>query len=354
LKSCIFASIINKKENGKGVMKMAASIKDVAKEAGVSIATVSRVLNDVDVVNEETKKKVKDAIVKLGYRPNIVARSLKTQRTRTVGILIPDISSQIYPEIVRGTEDVANIYDYNIILCNSDSDLEKEKEYLRVLKEKMVDGVLYMSSSLEPEIVALIKELELPTVLVETTDREKTFPSVTIDNREAAYDAVTHMLNRGDKKIAYIGVHKDAVNAAAARYFGYEDALKENNIAISEELIHFGEVKAKEGYEGVLEILEKAGEIDGLFCASDEIAMGAINALREKGLRVPEDVDVIGFDNIYTSSLFYPKLTTVAQPMYDMGSVGMRMLIKLINKKDLEEKNYVLPYEVIERDSCKK
>lgn len=332
---------------------MAASIKDVAKEAGVSIATVSRVLNDVDVVNEETKKKVQDAISKLGYRPNIVARSLKTQRTKTIGILIPDISSQLYPEIVRGTEDVANIYDYNIILCNSDSDLEKEKEYLRVLKEKMVDGLLYMSSSLEPEIVSLIKELEMPTVLVETTDKDKTFASVSIDNREAAYDAVSYLLEKGNRKIAYIGVHKDAVNANAARYFGYEDALKEREIEINEDLLYFGEVKAKEGYEAIEKILTK-NEIDAVFCSTDELAMGAINALRDRGLKVPEDVDVVGFDNIYTASLFYPKLTTVAQPMYDMGSVGMRMLIKIINKKELEEKNYILPYELIERDSCKK
>ena len=137
---------------------MAASIKDVAKEAGVSIATVSRVLNDIDVVNEETKKKVLEAIKKLGYRPNIVARSLKTQRTRTIGILIPDISNQFYPEIVRGAEDVANIYGYNVMLCNSDFDTDKEKEYLRVLKEKMVDGVLYMSSSLENDILDLTKK----------------------------------------------------------------------------------------------------------------------------------------------------------------------------------------------------
>jgi LacI family transcriptional regulator len=332
---------------------MSVSIKDVAKEAGVSIATVSRVLNDVDVVNEDTKKKVQDAIKKLGYRPNIVARSLKTQRTRTVGILIPDISSQFYPEIVRGTEDVANIYDYNIILCNSDSDLEKEKEYLRVLKEKMVDGVLYMSSSLEPEIVELIKELDLKTVLVVTTDKDKTFPSVSIDNREAAYDATMYLLNKGNKRPAYIGVHKDEVNAAAVRYFGYEDALKEKGMGVDENYVYFGELKAHEGYAGVNKILEK-GSFDALFCASDEIAMGAINALREKGIKVPEEVEVVGFDNIYSSSIFYPKLTTVAQPMYDMGSVGMRMLIKTINKKELEEKNYILPYELVERDSTKR
>lgn len=165
---------------------MATSIKDVAKEAGVSIATVSRVLNDIDVVNEDTKKKVLDAIKKLGYRPNIVARSLKTQRTKTIGILLPDISNQFYPEIVRGAEDVSNIYDYNIILCNSDLDIEKEKEYLRVLREKMVDGVIYMSSSLNEEILELINELDIKTVLVETKDKEGVLPSVTIDNVKLA------------------------------------------------------------------------------------------------------------------------------------------------------------------------
>lgn len=332
---------------------MPASIKDVAKEAGVSIATVSRVLNDVDVVNEETKKKVVEAINKLGYRPNIVARSLKTQRTKTIGIVIPDISSQFYPEIVRGAEDVANIYDYNIMLCNTDLDPEKEMEYLRVLKEKMVDGVLYMSTSLESNIVDLINNLQIPMVLVETTSREGNIPSVTIDNEKAALDGVNYLIKKGNKKIAYIGTHEDAVNASALRYKGYKHALKENGLELDEKLAYFGGLKAQDGYEGIVEILEHE-KIDSVFCASDEIAMGAINALRDKGLKVPEDIDVVGFDNIYSSAIFYPKITTIAQPMYDMGSVGMRMLIKIINKQEVENKNYILKHEIIERDSCKK
>ncbi|MBU5592159.1 LacI family transcriptional regulator [Clostridium sp. MSJ-4] len=332
---------------------MAASIKDVAREAGVSIATVSRVLNDVDVVNEETKKKVLEAIKKLGYRPNIVARSLKTQKTKTIGILIPDISNQFYPEIVRGTEDVANIYDYNIMLCNSDSDLEKEKEYLRVLKEKMVDGVLYMSSSLEPEILALIKELELNTVLVESKDNEGKLPSVTIDNKSAALDATNYLIERGNKHIAYIGTPKNAQNAWSLRYAGYEEAIKESGLELKEELLYFGELKAQTGYEAIDKLIEK-DNIDAIFCASDEIAMGAINALRGKGILVPEDIDVVGFNDLYTASIFYPRLTTISQPMYDMGSVAMRMLIKLINNKDLDQKHFQLPYILVERDSCKK
>jgi LacI family transcriptional regulator len=332
---------------------VAASIKDVAKEAGVSIATVSRVLNDVDVVNEETKKKVQDAIKKLGYRPNIVARSLKTQRSRTVGIIIPDISNQFYPEIVRGAEDVANIYNYNIMLCNTDLDPDKEMEYLRVLKEKMVDGVLYMSNSLEPAIIDLVKSLEMPVVLVETTDKENTFPSVTIDNEKGGFEATEQLIKNGNKKIAYFGIHEDAVNAAAFRFTGYKNALLENGIELDKNLCYFSGLKAHDGYEGMKEIF-KDNDMDAVFCASDELAMGVINALREEGKRVPEDIDVIGFGDIYSASIFYPKLTTVVQPMYDMGSVGMRMLIKIINKAQLEQDQFVLPHQIVKRDSCKK
>jgi LacI family transcriptional regulator len=333
---------------------MTASIKDVAKEAGVSIATVSRVLNDVDVVNEETKKKVTEAIKKLDYRPNIVARSLKTQKTRTIGIVVPDISNQFYPEIVRGAEDVANIYNYNVILCNTDLDSEKEVEYLRVLKEKMVDGVIYMSNSMEDQIIATLDNLKLPTVLVETNSKNSDFPSVTIDNEKAAYDATTYLIKKGNKKIAYVGVNPDLANARGLRFLGYKKALEDNGIEYDDELVQFGGLKATDGRDGMEVIINKVKKIDAAFCCSDEIAMGVINTLREKGINVPEQVDVIGFENIYASSIYYPKLTTIEEPMYDMGSVGMRMLIKLVNKKEIEQEHYILDYKLIERDSCKR
>lgn len=333
---------------------MATSIKDVAREAGVSIATVSRVLNDVDVVNEETKKKVMEAIKKLGYRPNIVARSLKTQRTRTIGIVIPDISNAFYPEIVRGAEDVANIYNYNIILCNTDLDAEKEKEYLRVLREKMVDGMIYMSNALEKEVVDLIKELAMPTVLVETADEEKVFPSVTIDNEKAAYEAVNHLISKGKKNIAYLGTKPDAKNARALRYNGYKKAIEDAGLTADNNLEVFCGLKAIDGENAAEELQRRNVEVDGIFCCADELAMGAINKLREEGKSVPEEIGVVGFDDIYVSSIFYPKLTTIKQPTYDMGSVAMRMLIKIINKKPLEISEYVLPHLLIERESSKK
>lgn len=336
----------------KRCINMAASIKDVAREAGVSIATVSRVINKVDVVNEETKKKVNEAIKKLGYSPNIVAQSLKTQRSRSIGILVPDISSQVYPEIVRGAEDVANMYDYNIILCNSDFDIDKEKRYIKVLKEKMVDGLLYMSSSLDPEILQYIQDLNMKTVLVETTEDEKILPSVTIDNRQAAREAVELLLSRGALKIAYIGIKKDKKNAWARRYYGYADALKAADIEINEDLTYYGDLKAQTGYKGINSILEKT-EVDAVFCGSDEIAMGVINGLRDKGIRVPEDVSVMGFNDIYEASIFYPKITTVAQPLYDMGSVSMRILVKKLRNEPGDQEHFVLPYQIIERDSVK-
>lgn len=331
---------------------MAASIKDVAKEAGVSIATVSRVLNDVNVVNEETKKKVQEAIKKLGYRPNIIARSLKTQRTKTIGILVPDISSQFYPEVVRGAEDVANIYDYNVMLCNSDFDLEKEKEYLKVMREKMVDGLIYMSSYLDKEMLELIKELQVTTVLVESKDEEGKLPSVTIDGVQAAYEGTKYLIEKGNKNVAFIGTHRHNPNAWAIRFDGYIKALKEAGIEPNEDIMYFNDLKSKTGYDGVESMLKKS-KFDAIFCSSDEIAMGAINSLRDQGIRVPEDVDVVGFNDIYTASIFYPKLTTVSQPMYDMGSVAMRLLIKLIGKNPVEEKHFILPHDLIKRDSCK-
>jgi len=332
---------------------MATSIKDVAKEAGVSIATVSRVLNDIDVVNEDTKKKVLDAIKKLGYRPNIVARSLKTQKTSTIGILIPDIASQFYPDIVRGAEDVTNIYDYNIILCNSDFDVEKEKEYLRVLKEKMVDGVIYISSSLNEEILDLINELDLKTVLVETKDKEGRLPSVTIDNISASYEGTKYLIDLGLNNLAFIGVNEENMNAWGERYIGFVNALKDAGLEVDEELCYFKNLTVKTGYQAIQRFTENNKKFDGIVCASDEIAMGVINALREKGIKVPEDVTVIGFNNNILGEIFYPKLTTISQPSYDMGSVAVRMLIKILNKRELDNPNYVLNYEIIKRESTK-
>ncbi|WP_291581397.1 LacI family DNA-binding transcriptional regulator [Clostridium sp. UBA6640] len=331
---------------------MAASIKDVAKEAGVSIATVSRVLNGINVVNEDTKRKVLDAIDKLGYRPNILARSLKTHRSSTIGIIIPDIANSLFPEVVRGAEDVANIYNYNIMLCNTDLDLEREKESFRMLKEKMVDGVVYIGNALVDEVAELIDELELPIVSVGTGDKKGKYPSVTIDNYKAAYDATNYLIDKGNKKVAFIGFFPSMYGGNYEKLFkGYKSAVEEK-LEFDESLVYFSSLNAQEGYKGINTILEN-NEVDAVFCGSDEVAVGVINALREKNISVPNDVDVMGFSDTDLASMYYPTLTTISQPLYDMGSMSMRLLIKIINKEEIDKKYFVLPYEIIERSSCK-
>ncbi len=330
---------------------MSISIKDVAKEAKVSIATVSRVLNGIEVVNEDTQKRVREAVEKLGYRPNIIARSLKTQRTRTVGILIPDISNSLYPEIVRGIEDVANIYNYNIILCNSDLNVSKEKEYIYVLREKMVDGLLFMSNSLDEDILETLQKLNMRTVLIETTVDNKNIPNIRIDNVEAARQAVSKLILNGKDKVLYIGDHKDSLNASAYRFKGYNKALKENNISINDDLVCFCRPFLNNGYDYVQKKINDKTKFNGIFCTCDELAMGAINALRDNGVKVPEDCEVIGFNNTLMSSVFYPKLTTVDPSSYDLGSIGMRMLLKIINNEQVDNLNYIVSHNLIERES---
>ena len=206
-------------------------------------------MNDIDVVNEDTKEKVVEVIAKLGYRPNIIVKSLKTLKTSTIGMVIPDISSQFYPEIVRGAEDVSSIYNYNIILCNTDNDSQKEMEYLNVLKEKMIDGVLYMSSSLENNIIELINSLQIPMVFIEMTDSKHFLRSVTIDNEKAAYDGVQYLINNKNKKIEYNGTHEKTLNAGALRYNGYKKALNDNGIEIDTRVVNSSGIKAKDGLD---------------------------------------------------------------------------------------------------------
>ncbi|MEG1257192.1 LacI family DNA-binding transcriptional regulator [Clostridium sp.] len=331
---------------------MAVSIKDVAREANVSIATVSRVLNEIDVVNQETKQRVLDAIESLDYRPNILARSLKTQRSSTIGIIIPDISNSVYPEIVRGAEDLASIYNYNIMLCNTDLDKNREKESFNILREKMVDGMIYMGDSLDSSIKAAIKSVGTPVVSIGAMDEEDDVPSVGIDSYSAAYEAVEYLIEKGDKNIAYIGYGKEEALEHEKIYNGYKEAMEKSGY-FNEKLLYRENIKYQDGFQGINTIMD-SNKVDAVLCGSDQSALGVINALRERGIKVPEDIDVIGFDNIALSAVFYPKLTTVCRPLYDMGSVGMRILIKLINKIPIEESYYKLPHHIIERDSCKK
>jgi LacI family transcriptional regulator len=338
---------------GEYIMKKSISLKDVAKLAGVGLGTASRVLNNHPSVTEETRKAVQEAMKTLSYQPNAIARSLKMNSTMTVGIVIPDISSAFFPEIVRGIEDIANQCQYNIILSNTDLDFDKEKDALNMFHEKKVDGVLFISNTVSSSTMEKFKEMNIPVVLVATRDKEGVLPSVTIDNEKAAYEAVDYLCGLGHKKIAMIAGLFDDPNAGIPRLQGYIRALSENGLRFDKDLIQQGDYGYKSGYDSIRELLDKNIVPTAVFAASDLMAIGASRAMLERGLRIPEDISIIGFDGVEAAEFFYPAITTMSQPRYEMGAEGMRLLTKLMNKEEIEEKNVLLEFELIERESCR-
>ncbi|GAB6086515.1 LacI family DNA-binding transcriptional regulator [Alkaliphilus crotonatoxidans] len=328
---------------------MKFNIKDVARKAGVSISTVSRVINESKIVKPETHEKVMKAIEELGYKPNAIARSLKIKNTKTIGILIPDISNQIYPEVVRGIEDIANMYEYNIFLCNTDLDKEKEIQYFDVMAEKQVDGVVFIGNEVSEELYKKFKTYGIPIILI-GTDYED-IPSVTIDHVGASRAMMKYLIKKGHERIGIItGKRFDPVTYGT-RMEGYQKALEENNLPFLEELVIEGGFRFKSGYEGAKKFLDMEQPPTAIFVANDEMAIGAMRAALEQGINIPEELAIVGFDNIDMAGKIYPALTTVAQPMYEMGAIGMRVLTKILNEETLETHKIVLNYSLLERES---
>ncbi|GAB2692643.1 catabolite control protein A [Paenibacillus thermoaerophilus] len=330
---------------------MTVTIYDVAREAGVSMATVSRVVNNNPNVKPQTRKKVFEAIERLGYRPNAVARGLASKKTTTVGVVIPDISNSIFSEVARGIEDIANMYHYNIILCNADKRKEKEIRVVNTLLEKQVDGLLFMGGTVTDEHLQAFQSATVPIVLCGTTDEKQTMPSVDIDHEKAAYDAVKMLIDNGHREIGMISGTLQDLSNGYSRYAGYKKALEQAGIPLREEYVRIGNYRYESGMEVMRYFLELPNRPTAIFSATDEMAIGAIHAIQDQGLRVPDDISIISVDNIRMASMVRPQLTTVAQPMYDIGAVSMRLLTKLMNKETVDMTRVVLPHELIRRKS---
>ena len=328
---------------------MKFNIKDVARKAGVSISTVSRVVNNSKPVKPKTKDKVLEAIEELGYRPNAIARSLKIKHTKSIGIMTPDIANQFYPEVVRGIEDVANMYEYTIFLCNTDLNEEKELQYFAELEEKQIDGLIFMGNHVSEELRNEMISSDIPVVLI--GGKASDLPSVTINNEQAAKEAVDFLLSRGHHRVGVItGKMKDPM-MGQARLKGYRSALEEKKMQVQEELIVEGGYRYKSGYEGAKALMALPDPPTAVFVCSDEMAIGASRAILEDGFRIPEDVAIMGFDNVDISGKVYPSLSTIGQPMYEMGAIAMRLLTKILHHESIGASDIVLDYEVIERES---
>ncbi|MDI6601498.1 MAG: LacI family DNA-binding transcriptional regulator [Thermoanaerobacteraceae bacterium] len=332
-----------------------ATIKDVARKANVSITTVSRVINNkTEGVSEETRERILKVMQDLNYQPNRIARGLVTKRTNTLGLILPDIANPFFPEIARGVEDTANIYGYNVILCNTDDRTDKEELYINVLKEKCVDGIVF-TSSVNPvsEHIKQLMDYKMPFVLLDRYMDIDHLPGVYSDGYDGMYQITRYLFEMGHRDIAYIG--GPSLSATAKhRYEGFEYALREYGVGLDDVLIEEGNYKISGGKEAMARLVEKGMDFTAVACANDLMAVGAMEVLKDKGYRIPEDVSVTGFDDIQLSGLIEPKLTTVAQPCYEMGAVATRMLIKLIEGQALEEQEIKLKPRLVIRNSVKR
>ncbi|MEK3954301.1 MULTISPECIES: catabolite control protein A [Psychrobacillus] len=332
---------------------MTITIYDVAREANVSMATVSRVVNGNQNVKPATRQKVLAVIERLDYRPNAVARGLASKKTKTVGVIIPDISNVFYAELVRGIEDIATMYRYNIILTNSDQQEDKEVQLLSTLLSKQVDGVVMMSDEISPEMLHEMNRATVPIVLAGTVETSNSFPSVNIEYHDAAVDAVNRLIKNGHKRIAFVSGSIDSTITKLYKVSGYERALNEASIEIDTDLI----VGVNNTYDDGLVAWDQLRELKdpptAFFAGNDEIAIGLIHGAQDNGLRVPEDIEVMSFENSKLTRMVRPQLTSVVLPLYDIGAVSMRLLTKHMNKENIEENNVILPYWIEERKSVK-
>lgn len=332
---------------------MNITIYDVAREANVSMATVSRVVNGNPNVKPTTRKKVLEVIDRLGYRPNAVARGLASKKTTTVGVIIPDVSSTFVAELARGIEDIATMYKYNIILSNSDQNMDKELHLLNTMLGKQVDGIVFMGGNIEEEHVAEFEKSPVPIVLAASIEKSETIPSVNIDNEQAAFDATTAFIEKGHKEIGLvIGPLREPINKEK-KLAGYKRALETAEIPFKEELVIEGDYTYDSGLEAFERLLEIDPKPSAIYAGSDEMALGIIHGATDKGYSVPEDVEVISSDSTRLALMVRPQLTSVVQPLYDIGAVAMRLLTKYMNKEEVTDHIVVLPHRIEERDSTK-
>jgi LacI family transcriptional regulator len=332
---------------------MTVTIYDVAREANVSMATVSRVVNGNPNVKPTTRKKVNEAISRLGYRPNAVARGLASKKTTTVGVIIPDISNSFYAELARGIEDIATMYKYNIILSNSDQNLEKELTLINNMLAKQVDGLLFMGGTITDVHIEEYEKAGVPIVLAATFDEAKSFPSVNIDYEQAAYDAVTYLIEKGHTQIGLVSGPLEQDVICLSKLNGYKRALEEHKLPYDENFVTIGDQTYESGIEAYEAFLEKNISPTAIFVENDEMAIGVIHSAQDNGVMVPNNLEVIGFDNTKLATMVRPKLTTVVQPMYDMGAVAMRLLTKYMNKENVEDHTVILPHHLQIRQSTK-
>ena len=327
--------------------KSSATIYDVANRVGVSLATVSRVVNGNSNVRDSTKRKVLDAIEELGYHPNAVARGLASKKTTTIGVVMPDVTDMYYAELARGIDDVANMYHYDVLLTNTDEDPVRETMAVNNLSSKQVDGIIFMGNELDREVLNTIAAADAPVVLAGSVDSEGKLPSVNINYVAAIQEATETVINHGHRRVALVtGPMSHAINRLH-RLVGYQAALEAAGIEFDEALLF----TAHQEYAAGMQIAEKVLQAgaNAVIAYDDEVALGIMNYVQEHGQRVPEDFEIITSNDTKFAIVTRPELTSIGQPKYDIGAVAMRMLTKLMNNEIIDDTQVQLPHTLERR-----
>ncbi|WP_066250412.1 LacI family DNA-binding transcriptional regulator [Neobacillus drentensis] len=328
---------------------MTVTIKDIAKQAGVSITTVSRIINNkAEGIRKETCEKVLKVVEELHYKPNSIARSMITKKTYTIGLVIPDIRNPFFPELVRGVEDVANAAQYTVFLCNTDSSHRKETDYLAIMKEKNVDGIIFTGPQelQSKDFYQSVQEYEIPIILLDRGQEIEDFSGVYIDNVQAGYMATKHLLELSHQNIGCI-TGPAAIPNSNERYKGYLKAFSEFQIPVDESIVIPGNYQMEGGYVAAKALL-KERDVTAIFAFNDLMAFGVYQAAYELGIKIPEDLSVVGFDNLPFNQLIRPKLTTIEQSAYKMGEIAAKMLFDQINnEKSVKEQVFIEPTLII-------
>lgn len=325
------------------------TILDVARRAGVSVSTVSHVLNETRYVSEELRQRVLSAAGELGYQPNALARSLRIKRSHTIGMILPDNTNPYFAEIARSIEDASRRQGYSTILCNTDGDPAKELTYIQVLLEKQVDGIILVSAGGTGTQNALLQN-SIAVVMVDRADPLLYCDSVQVDNVQGGWLATRHLLDLGHRRIPCLAGPSTVV-PSDGRVLGYRNAMCEAPDAQTHIRVLKGDFRADSGYELTRMLLDETPMPTAIFACNDLMAIGAMRAIQERGLCVPHDISVVGFDDITLSRYITPPLTTIAQPKYKMGQLALQLLLERINEKKLPIRFPVLECELIVRAS---
>lgn len=327
-----------------------ATIKDVAREAGVSLGTVSNVLNKKAGVKTETKEKVHDAIDRLGFRYNMNASALRTGATKNIGLIIPTIVNPYYPELARGVEDALRKENFTLFLCNSDRNIGKERQYVNALLSKGADGLILVKSKLPEEELRQLAARTLLVLVDHDGENSQSFCSVNVDDDEGITQGMALLEQYGHEQIAFISGLEDAYSSMC-RIKSFRKCLKQRNLECRQEYMVNGDFSWNSGYVGAKQLLSLAVPPTAIFAANDIMAIGAIRAILDSGKRIPEDISVLGYDDIEMGKFCMPTLTTVHQPKYQVGTEAVKLLLKEVNKETIFDRCILMNTRVVMRES---